>query len=641
MAIVEMKRITLLALRQDQSRLIRRMQKLGCVEMTAETAEEYAPYRVEKTTAAQAAEETLQQVRWLIGQLSRYRQDKAPFLGSKPEVSAKEVERASEEKELADSLLQEAQGLERRTGELRGAISRLQMTQSQLLPWEGLDIPVEQIKSSRDILQGAGTINKSAVSMLETAFNGLPVTWSVISEFRDTASIWYAAHASVQKDVQDQLKEAGFSPAAFHDFQGTVKERLAALGDELAHLTQSQTTMEEDWRRLAQHVPQLKLYHDYLQIQADQEKAVSQTVGTRDAFLLKGWVPAGLAQGVKSELEALAPAASIEITDAAEGEEPPVLFHNGKLTAPFETIIEGFALPASNSFDPTALMAPFYACLFGMMLSDAGYGLIMALAIPLMIKLARPGKNSTKLLWVLFYGAILTVVWGMVYNTWFGFNIPHMTLLDPIQNPMPVMVICMGVGILHLMAGLGMAVYMNIRRGKVLDALYDQISWALLVIGLIMLVLDGTAAAIGKWMAIAGIALILLFAKREKKNIFSRILGGLGALYGATSWISDILSYMRLFGMGLATGVVGMVINQLVGMVFSSGVIGMIIGSLLFVAAHAFNLGINALGAYVHACRLQYIEFFGKFYEEGGVAFRPLQYNTRYVGIVPEQNKAA
>ena len=279
-------------------------------------------------------------------------------------------------------------------------------------------------------------------------------------------------------------------------------------------------------------------------------------------------------------------------------------------------------------------MAPFYALLFGMMLSDAGYGLVMALAIPLLIKLKKPGKNSQKLLWVLFYSAIATVFCGAVYNTWFGFNLPIKSILDPINDPMPVMVVCMGVGVIHLFAGLGVGMYMNVKRGKPQDAIFDQLSWMLLVSGLIMLVLGGTIGEIGKWMAIVGVAIILIWAGRAKsKNPFKRLISGLGALYGATSWISDILSYMRLFGMGLATGVIGMVINQLVGMVFSGGIVGAIIGSVLFVGAHTFNLGINALGAYVHSCRLQYIEFFGKFYEEGGVAFRPLTYQTRYVNI--------
>ena len=140
---------------------------------------------------------------------------------------------------------------------------------------------------------------------------------------------------------------------------------------------------------------------------------------------------------------------------------------------------------------------------------------------------------------------------------------------------------------------------------------------------------------IGLGLTIFGVARLLLFGGREKKNPFARLLGGLSQIYGATSWISDILSYMRLFGMGLATGVMGQVIDMLVGMIFQNGPIGWILGSVLFVGAHAFSLGINALGAYVHACRLQYIEFFGKFFEEGGVAFRPLQRRTKYVSIRP------
>ena len=345
-------------------------------------------------------------------------------------------------------------------------------------------------------------------------------------------------------------------------------------------------------------------------------------------------MPAALGDKVSAELQKLSPTCSVEIYAPAEDDEPPILLHNGKFATPFESVVEGFALPSPKGMDPTAVMAPFYALLFGMMLSDAGYGLVMALAIPLLLKLKKPGKNSVKMLWLLFYSAIATVVCGAIYNTWFGFNLPVKSILDPINDPMPVMIVCMGVGVVHLYAGMILAAYMNIKRGKPQDAVFDQLSWMMLVSGLMMLVAGGVIAEIGKWMAIIGVVIILIWAGREKsRNPFKRLISGLGSLYGATSWISDILSYMRLFGMGLATGVIGMVINQLVGMAFSSGIIGAVIGSVLFVGAHAFNLGINALGAYVHSCRLQYIEFFGKFYEEGGVAFRPLAYNTHYVNI--------
>jgi V/A-type H+-transporting ATPase subunit I len=178
-----------------------------------------------------------------------------------------------------------------------------------------------------------------------------------------------------------------------------------------------------------------------------------------------------------------------------------------------------------------------------------------------------------------------------------------------------------------------MGFYLNVRRGSLKDALFSQGSWFAVILGLGLLILPATAT-VGKFLAALGAITILLTAGRGKsKNPLKRLLSGLGALYGVTGWISDLLSYMRLFGMGLATGVIGMVINQLVGMVFKAGPIGMILGAGLFVGGHAFNAGINILGAYVHSCRLQYIEFFGKFYEEGGKPFSPLGETTRYVRI--------
>ena len=218
----------------------------------------------------------------------------------------------------------------------------------------------------------------------------------------------------------------------------------------------------------------------------------------------------------------------------------------------------------------------------------------------------------------------------------FGFNpLPEkLWLLDAVNNSLPVMGVCIGVGALHLFAGLGVGAYMNFKRGKPLAALADQIAWCTLICGLGMLLLEQTKK-IGQILAIASVVIILLFTKRGEKNPFKRIIGGLSALYGISGWVSDLLSYMRLFGMGLATGVIGMVFNQLIGMIWDAGIIGKIIGAVLFVGCHAFNLGINALGAYVHSCRLQYIEFFGKFYEDGGRPFAPLGVKPKYVSVQP------
>ncbi len=633
MAIVEMKRINLLAMRQDQRKLLKAMQRMGCVEVSTIQGEEAETYRVKDSGRLSQVEDTLNRLTWVMGCLGKYNKQKAPFMGNRPEAPEEEVAYiASHESELMD-ILAHADRLEKRSGEYKGQLARIAAEQEQLTPWLNLDIPVEQIRSSKDVFQQAGTMNKSAIPAIQQKWGEREAVLEVLSEIRESAYIWIAAHASVKEEFLADLKAAGYAPQSFGDSTGCVRDHYDALTESAKQVKANQEGLDAEWKSMAGSLTRLKIWYDMLCVERDRLQAAERTVGTAETFLMHGWVPAALAEKVQEELIKLSPTASVEITDPDEDDPPPVQLHNNKYVTPFESIIEGFALPAPGSIDPTAVMAPFYALLFGMMLSDAGYGLVMAIAIPLLVKLKQPGKSNQKLLWVLFFSALATVLCGAVYNTWFGFNLPIKSILDPINDPMPVMVVCMGIGVIHLFAGLCVGGYANIRKGKPLDAVYDQLSWMLLVTGAIMLVLGGVAAEIGKWMAIAGVALIILFAGREKKNPFARLMGGLSALYGATSWISDILSYMRLFGMGLATGVIGMVINQLVGMVFDAGIVGKIIGSVLFVGAHAFNLGINALGAYVHSCRLQYIEFFGKFYEEGGVAFRPLNYNTRYVNF--------
>ncbi|MDD3214507.1 MAG: V-type ATP synthase subunit I, partial [Eubacteriales bacterium] len=340
---------------------------------------------------------------------------------------------------------------------------------------------------------------------------------------------------------------------------------------------------------------------------------------------------------IEKKLTKVAPTVALSFYDPEPGEEPPVVLQNAPVMTPFESVVSGYSLPAPGSFDPTAIMMPFFVNFMGMMISDAGYGLMMAIIMPLLIKALKPGPGTKRLLWILTAGGIATVFWGAMYNSWFGFS-PLPTVFDPMNNALPVMAACIALGAVHLFTGLGVAAYMNIKNGKPLDAVADQLSWFMLVVGLgLMIVMP----EIGKWIALAGAAIVLVTAGREKsKNPFKRLISGLGALYGVTSWVSDLLSYMRLFGMGLATGVIGMVINILVAKVFAAGVVGWVLGAALFVGGHLFNLAINTLGAYVHSCRLQYIEFFGKFFQDGGKPFKPLTQTNRYIYVTEAEGRS-
>lgn len=641
MAIVEMKRISLLALKKDKEALLAAMQRMGCIQITELPAEEAAV----PTPGAESlikAEGDGERVRWALAQLGRYDTAKKPLLGGKPEVSAKEAAAVLEEEEALLSLVAAVEECERRRGELRGSEARIHAAIEQLQPWMALDVPAERLHDTRDTVQRIGTMPKAPLEAAADKWQGQPVYMQPLETVRDMVYVHILAHRSVAEDFLAELRGQGFTPATLGDIKGRPAEQRANYHKQLEEIAGRYGEIEEELKSYAPSIAKLKIYHDIISARRDRLAAAERFASTKSAFYMEGWVPKDLSEKVTAGIHEISPSAAVDVYDPEEGDEPPVLLHNNKVVAPFESVVSGFSLPAPGGIDPTAVMMPFFVNFFGMMVSDAGYGLVLAIAIPFLIKYMNPSPGAKNLMKLLAIGGVATVIWGFLYNTWFGFS-PLPTVFDAVNNPMPVMGICIGLGAIHLFAGLGMAAYMNIKRGHVWDAVFDQLSWFLLILGAIIMLVPGIAQGLvlpaalssaANYMALAGVAIILFTAGRHKgKNPIKRLIGGLGALYGVTSWVSDLLSYIRLFGMGLATGVIGMVINQLVGMVMGGGIIGWIFGAVIFVGAHAFNAGINILGAYVHSCRLQYIEFFGKFYEDGGKPFTPLSQPSRYVYI--------
>lgn len=631
MAIVEMKHVTLLALEQDRPALLSAVQKLGCFQMTPADHQDVTFTRSRPMAELPALEETITRVGWAIGKLNRYDTTKTPPLADKPSIDAAQAQEVLDHQAQWMQTVERLEALERQAGELRGQAARVEAAREQLLPWAELDLPLEDLHSTRNTVAMTGTIQKSLLDLwLTDGSLGELCYVRVLSAQRDTDYVYMLAHRSAQEALLAKLKEANFSPVTLPSLPLTAAQRLAELSGETDDIEAGQRKLVEETRVLAQQINTLKQLFDILQSQRDRYQAAKQFSSSEKTFLLQGWVPAPHTEAIEKRLRQVSPTVAMEFTDPAPGEEPPVLLHNAAAARPFESVVTGFSLPAPGSLDPTAIMTPFFINFMGMMISDAGYGLMMALIFPLIILFLKPAPNTRKMFWLLTAGGVATVFWGAMYNSWFGFA-PFPSLFDPMNNALPVMGVCIALGAVHLFTGLGVAAYMNIRRGKIFDVVADQLSWFLLVVGLALMIV---LPAVGQWVALAGAAIILTTAGREKtKNPFKRLISGLGALYGATSWVSDLLSYMRLFGMGLATGVIGMVINILVGMVVKSGIIGMVIGAVLFVGGHLFNMGINTLGAYVHSCRLQYIEFFGKFFEDGGKPFVPLTENTRYVYI--------
>ena len=341
---------------------------------------------------------------------------------------------------------------------------------------------------------------------------------------------------------------------------------------------------------------------------------------------------------IRDKLASITDAFRIDFEHIGHDEVYPVAFKNPAVVRPFEIITKLYSMPKHTSIDSNIYMAPFFFTFFGIMLGDAAYGLIMAvLGTYFTIKLKLKGDGA-RMGWLLTLLGIATLIWGAVFGSWFGDGGARIGIapiwFDPMTNPMLMLGLCFGLGLIQIFTGMGIKAWINIKRGLYLDAIFDQGLWYMLLIGLMLMVTP--VSAVGGYMAIIGAVGLVLTQGRSQKTILSKFASGLLSLYNISAYLSDVLSYSRLFALGLATAVIGIVFNQL-GAMLGASWITFIFALLILFIGHLFNIAVSVLGAFVHSSRLQYIEFFGKFFEGGGKAFRPLDIKTKFTEVLEEE----
>lgn len=631
MAIVEMKKLTLLALRQNRARLLRQMQKMGCVQLIEVDEKECASQLDQERGRLEEIQKLVSRLDVSIARLSTYDKHKAGLFTGRPQVNEDQAASILAARKDIVAVVERVEQIERTRGELRARETREKVQIDQLMPWVNLEIPLDQLGETKTARLTLVVVPlKGWDAFLDGCSQLEYVQPQEVSRTREGVNVLVAAHKSVENGLDDLIKECAAVRVNFGDQHGTVAFAIDQLHDQIKKIEDTRVQLTEEMGKLADQLPVMRILRDLEAIECDRLASAERCLETQSAFLMRGWVPENRTQELEQQLKRADPLCQLEFADPEPDEQPPVLLHNNKVVSPFESIVKMFALPDPRGYDPTWIMMPFWVCFFGMMVSDAGYGVILGLAAAF-VWWKLKGKGIGRMAFVLALGGISTVIWGSIYGGWFG-TTPYTPLLDPMNDAISVLLVCVAAGYIHLMTGLGVAAYMSIRRGKPWDALFDQGFWMLILIGIPLILVNGT---IGGTIAIVGAAGVLCTAGRSKKGVFKKITSGFGALYGITSYLSDLLSYARLFGMGLATGVIGMVMNQLASLLMGSP-IGVVMGILVLLVGHGLNIGINVLGAYVHSCRLQYIEFFGKFYESGGRDFVPLAQNTRYVDITEE-----
>lgn len=321
--------------------------------------------------------------------------------------------------------------------------------------------------------------------------------------------------------------------------------------------------------------------------------------------------------------------------------EVPIILKNNRIVRAFESITSTYALPKYNEVDPTPLYAPIYALFFGMMSADVGYGMVLVILTSLGLKICNFTPNMKKNVKFFQLIGISTTIWGFLYGSYFGASIPGMwRLFDLSKDFMTILIISIIMGGIHLAYGLLIKAYMQVRDGQYVDMFFDVIAWFLTLGGIIsfLLSLAGIISLevgnIAKYVMIVGIILLVIGGARASEgNIAKRLVAGIYNVYGISNYIGDFVSYSRLMALGMSGGYIAFSVNMIAGMVWGKTFIGYIAAIIILVLFHAFNLFLSCLGAYVHALRLIYVEFFGKFYEGGGKAFKFFRNKTKYINL--------
>lgn len=546
--------------------------------------------------------------------------------------------------------------------ERQGQILRYRAELDELEPWMGLDIEMGCRGTEKSAyLIGVFTDTLSVEQIIEeyNSEEAPAAYFEVISALPQQTCVFAICAAADKEQCESRLRRMGFS-APKTEYKGVPREeaedrsrRIDALSKEIGALTDEIISY-----RGARNA--IKFMADYYSMRAEKYSVLSMIGQHKRVFMLEGYVPRKDAAGLAAELEHKYNAAA-EIEPA--GEDAPVMLKNPRLAEPVEGVVKTFAMPAKNEIDPTSIMAFFYYIFFGMMLSDAAYGLIMTIGCGVVIKRFKNMEEGLrKTLRMFMYCGVSTTFWGILFGSWFGdavevvsgtffgrtVTIPPLWF-EPVNDPIRMLMFSFLFGLIHLFTALGIKLYQCIKAKDYMSALTDCIFWYMLVGGGVaylfrvdmFLSMAGLAfklpavwARLAAVIAGAGALGILLFTARSG-GVMKRFAKGAYALYGITSWLGDILSYSRLLALGLATGVIATVFNSM-GSMFGGGILGAVIFIFVFVIGHTLNIGINLLGAYVHTNRLQYVEFFGKFYEGGGREFAPFSTRTSYYNLEEE-----
>lgn len=642
MAILKMKKLRICGVSEEQTQLIRQLQLLGSVEIGAPCAltdtQGVQVFCAGDGKSADALLRTSARLTSALETLKHYETKKGGLFAARPEKTIGELfsdEAYAAALDTAQAVL-DAQDARSR---LAAEKSRLTAVRESFVPWQQLPLPLETLGTQHTrILLGTVPAQTDLEALRARVFEAADeVQLEQISADQQSLYLLVFVHKCAAEAVGAALREAGFALTTFDGVQGTAAENIRRTDEAIAACEQQDAEKLAELTALATQKPALQLAFDRCTQEISKAQAADRLVHSEKTFCLGGWVPCEDVGKLEALLSGFC--CAWELTDPAPEEYPdvPVKLKNNKLTWPLNMVTEMYSLPAYDGVDPNPLMAPFFILFYGIMMADMGYGLLMILASIIITKKSRPKGTSGQMFGLMFSCGISTFLMGALTGGFFGDFLPQLvgiidpdttfkalpSLFTPLDDTITILIGAMALGFVQIVTGMAISFVEKIKKGQIMDAIWEELTWWIVFAGIACMALGVTNIVL-----YVGLAMVVVGSGWSAKG-FGKVTAIFGSVYNhVTGYFGDILSYSRLMTLMLAGSVIASVFNTL----------GAIPGNVVFfllvsVAGNGLNFALNLLSCYVHDLRLQCLEYFGKFYQDGGKPFEPLAINTKYVDI--------
>lgn len=674
--------MTLIAMRRDRKQLLQFLQRQGTTEIDTDVPDDGIYKKIDVSSQKQIFLKNIKQAEDALEILAKIAPEKKSLLSSfegREVISLEDFEKDLDRRNDIMAVISKINALYKENLELIAQVPKDEMDREALVPWEGFDLPLdfsgtEKTKAFIGTLPGDVSAEDIYLTLGMLFKESDKVDVEIISRSQQYTAVMFVTGNDNAEELKDVLHRMNFTKApsnAVTDSDGTSltpAKAIERIDAETARKTARRKQIISEITDLADSRHDIELIRDYFQMRKDKYDVIGSINQSSHVVIITGYVAAEDVPKLEAALNERFELAC-DFSDPPEDADVPVKLKNNAFAAPVEGVIASYSLPGKGEVDPSMAVSLFYYFFFGLMLSDAAYGIIIALACGIILKKFKnmePGTRKT--FQMFFFCGVATTIVGFIFGSFFGDVVSsvaqtfgHMPKaaadkllppiwFNPLSDPIKMLTFCFAVGLIHLFTGLGILMYQDIKNGHVLDAIYDGLFWYMFVGGCVLLLLclpmitgmlglsftlGATVKTVSIWITLIGFVGVVLFSGRESRNWGKRLAKGLYGAYGITGYLSDVLSYSRLLALGLATSVISSVFNTMAGMVGGALpiAIGVVLYAVIFIIGHILNMAINALGAYVHTNRLQYVEFFGKFYNGGGRPFEAFDQKTKYIRI--------